>query len=44
MVKFSEKQEALVKESWEVMKHDAPNLSLRFFTLYVNLSLSLLII
>ncbi|XP_042015150.1 non-symbiotic hemoglobin 2-like isoform X1 [Salvia splendens] len=38
MVGFSEKQEALVKESWEVMKHDAPNLSLRFFTLILEIA------
>nr|GMC50089.1 non-symbiotic hemoglobin 2 [Ipomoea batatas] len=30
---FSEKQEALVKDSWQEMKHNIPQLSLRFFTL-----------
>ncbi|KAI3809232.1 hypothetical protein L1987_25202 [Smallanthus sonchifolius] len=29
---FSEKQEELVKESWEIMKEDIPALSLHFFT------------
>ncbi|XP_071706965.1 anaerobic nitrite reductase HB2-like [Rutidosis leptorrhynchoides] len=29
---FSEKQEALVKDSWEIMKNDIPTLSLYFFT------------
>ncbi|KAL8210623.1 hypothetical protein R6Q57_005060 [Mikania cordata] len=29
---FSEKQEELVKESWEMMKEDVPGLSLYFFT------------
>ncbi|KAL4576792.1 hypothetical protein LXL04_012891 [Taraxacum kok-saghyz] len=29
---FSEKQEALVKEAWEIMKEDIPALSLYFFT------------
>ncbi|OMO62826.1 Globin [Corchorus olitorius] len=30
---FTEKQEALVKESWEVLKQNIPELSLRFFTI-----------
>ncbi|GMP68513.1 hypothetical protein CsSME_00028115 [Camellia sinensis var. sinensis] len=30
---FTEKQEALVKESWEVVKQNIPEFSLRFFTL-----------
>ncbi|XP_042011581.1 non-symbiotic hemoglobin 2 [Salvia splendens] len=38
MVGFSEKQEGLVKESWEVMKHDVSNLSLRFFTLILEIA------
>nr|XP_043634659.1 non-symbiotic hemoglobin 2-like [Erigeron canadensis] len=29
---FDENQEALVKESWEIMKEDIPDLSLYFFT------------
>nr|CAB91629.1 hemoglobin [Cichorium intybus x Cichorium endivia] len=29
---FSEEQEALVKEAWEIMKEDIPALSLYFFT------------
>ncbi|KAJ9540096.1 hypothetical protein OSB04_026602 [Centaurea solstitialis] len=29
---FSEEQERLVKESWEIMKEDIPHLSLYFFT------------
>ncbi|KAL0452048.1 UNVERIFIED_CONTAM: Non-symbiotic hemoglobin 2 [Sesamum latifolium] len=35
---MSEKQEALVKESWEVMKHNIPHLSLRFFTLILEIA------
>lgn len=35
MESFSEKEEALVKESWEIMKENIPELSLRFFSLYV---------
>ncbi|KAL0358550.1 UNVERIFIED_CONTAM: Non-symbiotic hemoglobin 2 [Sesamum angustifolium] len=35
---MSEKQEALVKESWEVMKHNIPDLSLRFFTLILEIA------
>ncbi|XP_057789445.1 non-symbiotic hemoglobin 2 [Salvia miltiorrhiza] len=38
MGSFSEKQEALVKESWEFMKQDAPQLSLRFFTLILEIA------
>ncbi|CAN4120044.1 unnamed protein product [Withania somnifera] len=30
---FTEKQEALVKSSWDVMKQNIPQLSLRFFSL-----------
>ena len=33
---FSEKQEVLVKESWELMKENIPEFSFRFFTLYAN--------
>ncbi|CAI9773024.1 unnamed protein product [Fraxinus pennsylvanica] len=33
---FSEKQESLVKESWEVMKQNVPELSLRLFTLIME--------
>ncbi|KAE9465361.1 hypothetical protein C3L33_02735, partial [Rhododendron williamsianum] len=35
---FSEKQEALVKESWEVMKQNIPEFSLRFFTLILEIA------
>ncbi|WCJ19213.1 Non-symbiotic hemoglobin 2 [Euphorbia peplus] len=35
---FSEKQEALVKETWEFMKHDIPKHSLRFFTLILEIA------
>ncbi|KAF4368027.1 hypothetical protein F8388_002638 [Cannabis sativa] len=35
---FSEKQESLVKESWEVMKLDIPHHSLRFFTLILEIA------
>ncbi|CAA2989238.1 non-symbiotic hemoglobin 2 [Olea europaea subsp. europaea] len=35
---FSEKQESLVKESWEVMKQNVPELSLRFFTLILEIA------
>ncbi|XVE75470.1 hypothetical protein DITRI_Ditri12bG0096200 [Diplodiscus trichospermus] len=35
---FSEKQEALVKESWEVLKQNIPQLSLRFFTLILEIA------
>lgn len=35
---FSEKQEALVKESWEVLKHNVPDLSLRFFSLILEIA------
>ncbi|KAK6144807.1 hypothetical protein DH2020_021627 [Rehmannia glutinosa] len=38
MVGFSEKQEALVKESWEVMKQNIPDLSLRFFSLILDIA------
>ncbi|XP_027109674.1 non-symbiotic hemoglobin 2-like [Coffea eugenioides] len=33
---LSEKQEALVKESWELMKHDVPRHSFRLFTLIME--------
>ncbi|XP_031118497.1 non-symbiotic hemoglobin 2 [Ipomoea triloba] len=35
---FSEKQEALVKDSWQEMKHNIPQLSLRFFTLILEIA------
>ncbi|KAL2525915.1 Non-symbiotic hemoglobin 2 [Abeliophyllum distichum] len=35
---FTEKQESLVKESWEVMKQNVSELSLRFFTLILNIA------
>ncbi|XVF75654.1 hypothetical protein PTKIN_Ptkin13bG0204300 [Pterospermum kingtungense] len=35
---FTEKQEALVKESWEVLKQDIPQFSLRFFTLILEIA------
>ncbi|CAH9137564.1 unnamed protein product [Cuscuta epithymum] len=35
---ISEKQEALVKDSWEVMKQNIPQLSLRFFTLILEIA------
>ncbi|KAH7853553.1 hypothetical protein Vadar_003905 [Vaccinium darrowii] len=35
---FSEKQEALVKDSWEVMKQNIPEFSLRFFTLILEIA------
>ncbi|KAL7109262.1 hypothetical protein ACP275_06G165000 [Erythranthe tilingii] len=38
MGSFSEKQEALVKESWELIKHNIPELSLRFFTLILEIA------
>ncbi|KAK6228324.1 Globin - like 1 [Theobroma cacao] len=35
---FTEKQEALVKESWELLKQKIPELSLRFFTLILEIA------
>ncbi|KAK2976339.1 hypothetical protein RJ640_014170 [Escallonia rubra] len=35
---FTEKQEALVKESWELMKQNIPGNSLRFFTLILEIA------
>ncbi|KAL2548922.1 Non-symbiotic hemoglobin 2 [Forsythia ovata] len=35
---FTEKQESLVKESWEVMKQNVSELSLRFFTLILDIA------
>nr|XP_023875833.1 non-symbiotic hemoglobin 2-like [Quercus suber] len=35
---FTEKQEALVKESWKVMKQNIPEHSLRFFTLMLEIA------
>ncbi|XP_062091930.1 non-symbiotic hemoglobin 2 [Humulus lupulus] len=35
---FSEKQESLVKESWEAMKLDIPHHSLRFFSLILEIA------
>ncbi|TMW87271.1 non-symbiotic hemoglobin 2 [Solanum pennellii] len=35
---FTDKQEALVKDSWEFMKQDIPQLSLRFFSLILEIA------
>ncbi|KAI5648525.1 hypothetical protein M9H77_34530 [Catharanthus roseus] len=35
---FGEKEEALVKESWDFMKQNIPHLSLRFFTLILEIA------
>ncbi|KAL7615254.1 non-symbiotic hemoglobin 2 [Lactuca sativa] len=35
---FSEKQEALVKESWEVMKEDIPALSLHLYAMILEIA------
>ncbi|XP_058083581.1 non-symbiotic hemoglobin 2 [Magnolia sinica] len=35
---FTEQQEVLVKESWEVMKLNIPDLSLRFFTTILEIA------
>ncbi|XP_041022101.1 non-symbiotic hemoglobin 2 [Juglans microcarpa x Juglans regia] len=35
---FTEKQEVLVKESWEVLKQNIPENSLRFFTLILEIA------
>ncbi|XP_038691721.1 LOW QUALITY PROTEIN: non-symbiotic hemoglobin 2 [Tripterygium wilfordii] len=35
---FTEKQEAMVKESWEVLKQNIPENSLRFFTLILEIA------
>ncbi|KAE8676913.1 Non-symbiotic hemoglobin 2 [Hibiscus syriacus] len=35
---FTEKQEALVKESWEVLKQDIPRFSLLFFSLILEIA------
>ncbi|KAK3021163.1 hypothetical protein RJ639_045875 [Escallonia herrerae] len=35
---FTEKQEALVRESWELMKQNIPGNSLRFFTLILEIA------
>ncbi|GMI84838.1 NON-SYMBIOTIC HAEMOGLOBIN 2, ARABIDOPSIS HEMOGLOBIN 2, HEMOGLOBIN 2, phytoglobin2, haemoglobin 2 [Hibiscus trionum] len=35
---FTEKQEALVKESWEVLKQDIPHFSLLFFSLILEIA------
>ncbi|XP_009605782.1 anaerobic nitrite reductase HB2 [Nicotiana tomentosiformis] len=35
---FTEKQEALVKDSWEIMKQNIPQLSLRFFSLILEIA------
>ncbi|RWR91963.1 Non-symbiotic hemoglobin [Cinnamomum micranthum f. kanehirae] len=37
-VVFTEKQEALVKESWELMKLNIPDLSLQFFTTILEIA------
>ncbi|KAL2921529.1 Non-symbiotic hemoglobin 2 [Bienertia sinuspersici] len=35
---FSEKDEALVKESWDIMKQNIPEYSLRFFTIILEIA------
>ncbi|KAI3908301.1 hypothetical protein MKX01_027323 [Papaver californicum] len=35
---FTEKQEALVKESWELMKQNIPELSIRFFSTILEIA------
>ncbi|MCE5167230.1 Non-symbiotic hemoglobin 2, partial [Datura stramonium] len=35
---FTDKQEALVKDSWEFMKQNIPQLSLRFFSLILEIA------
>ncbi|KAL5733619.1 hypothetical protein ACOSP7_032958 [Xanthoceras sorbifolium] len=35
---FTEKQEALVKESWEILKQDIPENSLRFFAIILEIA------
>ncbi|KNA15929.1 hypothetical protein SOVF_093930 [Spinacia oleracea] len=35
---FTEKDEALVKESWEIMKQNIPEYSLRFFTIILEIA------
>ncbi|KAK4343660.1 hypothetical protein RND71_036754 [Anisodus tanguticus] len=35
---FTDKQEALVKDSWEAMKQNIPQLSLRFFSLILEIA------
>ncbi|XP_009758296.1 anaerobic nitrite reductase HB2 [Nicotiana sylvestris] len=35
---FTEKQEAMVKDSWEIMKKNIPQLSLRFFSLILEIA------
>ncbi|PIA43562.1 hypothetical protein AQUCO_01900153v1 [Aquilegia coerulea] len=35
---FTEQQEALVKESWEIMKQNIPELSLQFFTTILEIA------
>ncbi|CAO2821448.1 unnamed protein product [Amaranthus hypochondriacus] len=38
MATFTEKEEALVKESWEIMKLNIPHYSLRFFTIILEIA------
>ncbi|XP_010241647.1 PREDICTED: non-symbiotic hemoglobin 2-like [Nelumbo nucifera] len=38
MAGFTEQQEILVKESWETMKQNVPELSLRFFTTILEIA------
>nr|GEU62970.1 non-symbiotic hemoglobin 2 [Tanacetum cinerariifolium] len=42
MAGFSEKQEALVKESWMVMKEDIPALSLYLYKMILEIAFSFL--
>ncbi|CAK9176847.1 unnamed protein product [Ilex paraguariensis] len=35
---ITDKQEAMVKDSWEVVKQNIPELSLRFFTLILEIA------
>ncbi|CAK9153406.1 unnamed protein product, partial [Ilex paraguariensis] len=37
---ITEKKEAMVKHSWEVLKQNIPELSLRFFTLILEIALA----
>ncbi|KAI3997178.1 hypothetical protein MKX01_009022 [Papaver californicum] len=37
-ITFTEKQEALVKESWELLKQNIPELSIRFFTMILDIA------
>ncbi|CAM8964771.1 unnamed protein product [Rhodiola kirilowii] len=37
-MEFSEKEEALVKDSWDVLRQDLPHYSLRFFTIILEIA------